>query len=186
MKKLTQDERLEYWKYQCAALSFIRAKEVADYLISNENSSLIYQLITSLYVLYGRPFKQRNKVRISEDIVPQEYLTEHRLLLDLRDKMFAHIDTDGLPEKDIIQLSKILIKVRNNIAMAGMASLLPQGYNFEKIRDLCKSLYDICDAKSQTILIYAIDGSSVPDLTYEIDLSAEKVYLIKPVNYTLT
>jgi len=183
MKKLTQNERLEYWKYQCAALSFDYAKEVADYLISKENNDLIYQLITSLYILYGRPFKQRKKFRISEDIVPQEYLEEHGLLLDLRDKTFAHVDIDGLPEKDIGQLNKIKLEVRGNRAQAAMASLLPHGYNFEKIRDLCAILHGICNAKSGKILINSINGTHLPDLTYEIDLSAGDRYLIKLVEY---
>ena len=183
MKKLSQDKRFEYWKYLCAALSFDYAKEVADYLISQEKNDLTYQLITSLYILYGRPFKQRMKFRISTDIVPQEYLEEHGLLLDLRDKMFAHVDIDGLPDKDISQLSKILLKVRGNVAQAAMASLLPQGYNFEKIRDLCKILHNICNTKAEEILIYSINGTHLPDLTYEIDLTAGERYLIKLVKY---
>lgn len=183
MKKLSQDERLEYWKYQCAALNFDYAKEVADYLISKEKSNLIYQLITSLYILYGRPFKQRKKFRMSEEIVPHEYLEEHSLLLSLRDKLFAHVDIEGLPEKDISQLSKILLIVRGNNAQVAMASLLPQGYNFEKIRALCKILHDICNTKAGEILIYSINGNHLPDLTYEIDLTEGERYLIKLVKY---
>jgi hypothetical protein len=183
MKKLPQDKRLEYWKYQCAALSFDYAKEVADYLISEEKNNLMYQLITSLYILYGRPFKQRKKLRISEDIVPQEYLEEHSLLLDLRDKVFGHIDIDGLPEKDISQLSKILLKVSGNIAQPAIASLLPHGYNFEKIRDLCKNPHDICNAKAGEILTDSINGTQIPDLTYEIDLAEGEKYLIKLPEY---
>ncbi len=183
MKKLSQDRRFEYWKYQCAALSFDYAKEVADYLICGEKSSLIYQLITSLYILYGRPFKERKKFRVSEDIVPQRYLEEHGLLLDLRDKTFAHVDIDGLPEKNVGQLSKILLKVRDGVAQGAMASLLPQGYNFERIRDLCTILHDICNEKAREILIYSIDGTRLPDLTYEIDLTAGERYLMKSVEY---
>jgi len=183
MKKLSQDRRFEYWKYQCAALSFDYAKEVSDYLISEEKNSLIYQLITSLYILYGRPFKQRKKFRISEDIVPQGYLEEHGLLLDLRDKMFAHVDIDGLPEKNVSQLSKILLKVRKDTAQPAMASLLPQGYKFERIRDLCTILLDVCNERSREILIYSINGTHLPDLTYEIDLTAGERYLIKLPDY---
>ena len=180
MKKLTQEERLKYWKYQCAALSFLRAREVAEYLISNKKNPLTYQLITSLYILYGRPFKQRKQVRISEDIVPQEYLEEHGFLLDLRDKTFAHVDTDGLPEKDINQLSSILIRTQGGRAKAGMASLLPIGFQHERNRELCEILHDTCDEKSQEILIDAMDGYCPPaNLTYEIDLSPGETYLIK-------
>lgn len=184
MKKLTQDERLEYWKYLCATLSFDFAGEVAKYLISNPDHPLLYQLITSLYVLYGRPFKQQKKIRITEEIVPEEYFNEHNLLVSLRDKTFAHTDIDGLPEQEIKQLSKILMKVRNGTARYEMASFLPHGSNFERIEDLCKILHGICFEKSKEILILAINGDKLPDLTYEIDISEGEKYLIKLVEYS--
>jgi len=183
MKKLTQNQRLEYWKYQCAALSFLRAKEVVDYLISNENSPLLYQLITSVYVLYGRPFKQRKRVRISEDIVPSKYIEEHGFLIGLRDKMFAHVDIDGLPEKDIGQLSKILIRIEDGHAQAGMASLLPIGFQYKRTRDLCQFLHDTCDRKAEKILIEAMDGDCPPPGTYEVDLSKDDTPLIRKATF---
>jgi hypothetical protein len=170
MKKLPQIKRLEYWKYQCAALSFIRAKEVVDYLISNKNSTLKYQLLTSVYVLYGRSFKQRKQVRMPEDIVPPEYKDVHGFLLDLRDKMFAHVDTDGLPKKGISQLSKILIHVEDGYAKAGMASLLPIGFQYERTSKLCQFLYDTCNRKSEEILMDAMDGDYPPPGDYEVNL----------------
>ncbi len=183
MKKLPLSDRLEYWKYQCAALAFLRAKEVAEYLIEHENHPLMYQLLTSLYVLYGRPFKQRKEVRISEELVPHEYSEEHSFLIVLRDKMFAHVDTDDLSEQKIENLSKILLRVQNGIAIAGMASLLPIGFQFERTRYLCNYLHETCDKKSQEILIDALDGSCPANLTYEIDLRTEDTYLIKLVEW---
>ncbi len=183
MKKLTQNQRLEYWKYQCAALTFIRTKEVVDYLISNTNSHLEYQLLTSIYVLYGRPFKQRKQVRISEDIVPSKYTKEHGFLMDLRDKMFAHVDIDGLPEKDICQLSKILIRIEDGRAQAGMASLLPIGFQHEKIRDLCQILHDICDRKSEKILINAMETDCPPPGCYEVNLCKNNAHLITKATF---
>ena len=182
MKKLTQEKRLEYWKYQSAALSFDHAKEVADYLISNKGHALNYQLITSLYILYGRPFKQRKKFRLSEDIVPHDYLEEHSFLLGLRDKTFAHIDIVGLPEKDISQLNKILLIVKENMARAVTASLLPQGYNITRIRDLCAMLLDKCNTKAGEILREAINGTDLRDSTYEVDLRDGERDMLKSVD----
>ena len=184
MKILTQNQRLEYWKYQCAALSFIRAKEVIDYLISNEDSPIIYQLITSVYVLYGRPFKQSGRVRISEELVPHEYSEEHSFLIGLRDKMFAHVDIEGLAEKDISQLSKILIRIiEDEHAQAGMASLLPIGFQYERTRDLCQYLCDTCDRKAEKILIEAMDGDCPPLGIYEVDVSKDETHLIKKATF---
>ena len=182
MKKIPLSDRLEYWKYQCASLTFLRAKEVAECLIENKNHPLIYQLLTSLYVLYGRPFKQRNEVRISEKLVPHEYIEEHSFLISLRDKMFAHVDTDGLPKLNIKNLNKVLLRVQNGEFQAGLASLLPIGLQLERTRDLCSKLQETCEIKSREIRIDAIDGSRLANLDYEIDLCAEDAYIIKLVN----
>ena len=143
----------------------------------------MYQLLTSLYVLYGRPFKQRSPLRVSEELVPREYSEQHSFLIALRDKMFAHVDTDGLSEHNINNLNKILLQVQNGVAVAATASLLPTGFQFDPIRDLCGYLHDTCDKKSQEILIDAMNGSCPADLTYEIDLRPEDAYLIKLVQW---
>jgi hypothetical protein len=113
MKKLPLQSRLEYWKYQCASLTFYNAKAVAESMICPEQPPLVYPLLTSLYVLYGRPFKQRKRVRVSEELVPSEYAKEHGVLIGLRDKMFAHVDTDGLPSQNIQHLSNIWLGYRD-------------------------------------------------------------------------
>jgi len=183
MKKLTLEMRLEFWKYQIAALSFDHAKEVTDFLISNEGHPLSYQLITSIYILYGRPFKQRKIVRLSENIVPHDYLEEHSFLLSLRDKTFAHIDIDGLPEKGISKLNKISLKQRGNNIHAATASLLPQGCNIENIKNLCAILLDKCNMKAGEILREAINDTDLHDLTYEVDLRDGERYLLRLVDY---
>jgi hypothetical protein len=180
MKKLALSERLEYWKYQCAELTFDDAQKVAEYLIEHKDHPLMYQLLTSLYVLYGRHFK-RGDSRISEDLVPPEYLNEHKLLLNLWDKVFAHIDTDGLPDRDIDHLNKVLLRVRHGKAFPAIASNLPEGFRFESIRDLCAHLSDFCHKKAEEKLCDAMDGSCPPDLDYEIDLREGDRFLIKPV-----
>jgi len=179
MKKLPLTERLEYWKYQCASLTFHNAKAVAEYLIENKRHPLQYQLLTSLYVLYSRPFKQRKQVRISEELVPSEYMEEHSYLIGLRDKMFAHVDTDGLADKNIQHLSKIWLGYRDGGFRAGMASLFPIGFHFERTKELCDYLHEICESKAQEILIDALEGIGPPNLTYEVDIREGNRYLIK-------
>jgi hypothetical protein len=183
MKKLSLASRLECWKHLCAAFTFRDACQVAQYLSENKRHPLSYQLLTSLYVLYGRPFKQRKQVRIPEELVPSEYSTEHRFLLDLRDKMFAHIDTDGLAAHHIEQLTKIVLRVQHGKAVPAIASLLPIGFQYERIRDLSNYLHNSCDRNAQEILLDAMDGSCPADLTYELDLRADDWYLLKPTEW---
>jgi hypothetical protein len=184
MKKLPLERRLEFWKYQSALLTFENAREVAGYLIEHSESPLAYQLMTSLYVLYGRPFKQRKQIRVPEELVPSEYAEEHRLLIGLRDKLFAHIDTDGLPDCDISHLTKILVRVDGGRVVGGMASLFPSGFRYEKIRDLCQDLHRVCHGRADDILVDAMgDCWTPPNLTYEIDLRPGDHYLIRQAEW---
>lgn len=185
MKKLPLERRLEYWKYQSAELTFDDAREVSVYLIEQPKFPLMYQLLTSLYVLYGRPFKQRKNVRISEELVPSRYAEEHKFLIGLRDKLFAHADTDGLADENIDCLTKILLRASGGGLVPAMAGHLPIGLRYQEIRDLCMLLAQACHEKAQEILIDAMDGRCPPaNLTYEIDLRPGESYLIKQVEWT--
>lgn len=52
-------------------------------------------LSISLIVLYGRPFKQRKPLRLSEKLIPAQLRGTHDFLIMLRDKVTAHTDIDG-------------------------------------------------------------------------------------------
>ncbi len=181
MKKISKEKRIEYWKYLQAALTFDQAKEVLDYLKDNSNTPLFGQLITSLYVLYGRPFKQRRITRIPDDIIPAKFKDTHKMLLDLRDKLFAHIDIDGIPETEVDQLYKIILRRKNNIFKPATASLLPEGLQFEKISELFQILQKHFNKKADEIFNEAMDGyPPTNSLNYEVDITtADDAYLIK-------
>ena len=179
MKKLPQKTRLEYWKYQYAALSFHNASEVSKFLITHKNPPLKYQLMTSLYVLYGRPFRQKASVRISEDIVPPQYSEIHEYLMILRDKLFAHVDKNAPSDWEIKHLSKILLGYRNGEFRPGFAQLFRDGYQFDNVKELCDNLNEVCHAKSEVIMLDALDGTIPPNLTYEVDISEADTYLLK-------
>jgi hypothetical protein len=184
MRKLPLARRLEYWKYECAALTFENAAEIATYLSEHKRTPLMYPLLTSLYVMYGRSFKQRKDVRIPEALVPPEYLAEHRFLIGLRDKLFAHVDVEGLTDQKIDHLTKILLRIQGRKATAGMASRFPIGFRFQRIEALCENLYQACSEKAKEILVDAMGGSWPPEnLTYEVDLRPGDSYLFKQAEW---
>jgi hypothetical protein len=49
----------------------------------------------AILVSYARPFKQRRKVRLEEEVIPAEFKGTHDENIDLRDKVIAHRDTNG-------------------------------------------------------------------------------------------
>jgi hypothetical protein len=184
MKRLPLARRLEYWKYECAALTFENAVEIATYLIGHTRTPLMYPLLTSLYVLYGRSFKQKKNIRIPEALVPLEYLAEHRFLIGLRDKLFAHVDVEGLADQKVDHLTKILLRIQEGKASVGMASRFPIGFRFERIKALCENLYQACSEKAKEILVDAMGSSWPPeDLTYEVDLRPGDSYLLKQAEW---
>ncbi len=54
------------------------------------------------------------------------------------------------------------------------------GYQLDKVKELCDLLYDNYHAKAEEILIDAVDGTALPpELTYEVDLGEGERYLPK-------
>lgn len=93
----TWHERLAFWR-DCYALSAFR--DVHDYIPRWERRDpsdigLRRALEVAILVSYARPFKQREKVRLETEIVPVSFKHTHAEVIDLRDKVIAHRDTDG-------------------------------------------------------------------------------------------
>jgi hypothetical protein len=91
-------ERITFWKHAYARSSFIQAGLFAQLLVQNDppdgsvpRQALTYAIVTA----YCRPFKQRNEVRLSRDVVPFDFLKLHDETVEMRDKIIAHRDLDG-------------------------------------------------------------------------------------------
>ena len=87
------------WKFFYAHECFKQVENACSFILQNkmdENHPVYYALITSIYVLYGRPFKRSNVVgKLPSDIVPPECQELHKLLLDHRDQLYAHTDAES-------------------------------------------------------------------------------------------
>jgi len=186
MKKLPQKTRLDYWKYQYAALSFEEASKVAMFLIENSKPPLLYQplfypLLTSLVVLYMRSFGRPSSVRISDDLVPSEFTDLHDYLHVLRDKVFAHVDKNAPSDWDVKHLSKIFFGYHDGAFRPAFGQFFRDGFQIDRFKELCDTLHKICHSKSEEILEEAMDGTKHldPILTFEIDISEGDKYLLK-------
>jgi hypothetical protein len=90
-------ERLDFWR-DCYALSAFR--DVHDYIPrwerrDPEDVGFRRALEVAILVSYARPFKQRKRVRLEKEIVPARFRETHEEVIELRDKVIAHRDTDG-------------------------------------------------------------------------------------------
>jgi hypothetical protein len=94
----TKDERTEFWKNAYARASFVNARIFAEQILETKlplDNPIRKALSIAFLTTYGRPFKQRKNIRLSDDIIPPEYVEEHNTAIELRDKVVAHRDLDG-------------------------------------------------------------------------------------------
>jgi len=184
MKKVPQIDRFEYWKFLSAHFSLQKAKGIATHLLKTPpNDELFYPLITTLYIFYSRPFKQKRNVRLPDNMIPDRFLKLHKTLIDLRDKAFAHIDYDGIPEKGIDEVNKVLIRITNGGASVGIATQIPQGLQLEDVIALCNELLEKCSYQLKTIWDNSIKDLYPKDGDYEVNLQEGDAFLIKEIDF---
>lgn len=98
MHQAPKTERVELYKWQHAFSSMNEAsgilKQINDSGVTHEHP-LHHALWAAFHVFYAKPFKQHKVIRIDEDIVPKDFANEHKAIITLRDKLFAHSDLDG-------------------------------------------------------------------------------------------
>src|SRR6266496_4620806 len=101
------------WKMFYAQQCFRRAEAAAQHILDErleENSPLFYPLVTSVFVLYGKPFKRARGVgQLGEEMIPSEHLELHRLLLEHRDQIYAHTDADAFRLADYGEVNQVRV-----------------------------------------------------------------------------
>jgi hypothetical protein len=69
-----------------------------------------YPLCVGLVCLYARPFTNNRPVGpLTEEIIPQEYLSLHRDIITLRNQLFAHADPSAMTRADDYPNELVLI-----------------------------------------------------------------------------
>jgi hypothetical protein len=101
------------WKMFYAQYCFRRAEAAAQHNLDErleEDSPLFYPLVTSVYVLYGKPFKRARGVgQLGEELIPPQHLDLHRALLQHRDQLYAHTDADAGPLADYGEVNQVRV-----------------------------------------------------------------------------
>jgi hypothetical protein len=166
-------ERAEFWKWQSASVAFEMIRDVCDYLLYHQlpvSHPIHDPLVTSIYTLYGRPFKQRAPLRLSEDIVPEQHRATHIGLITLRDKMFAHTDIDGPRMIDGRALNELTGFTLNAHTKFGITIITPE---LVSVRTLCVGLYGKAHSEAEKIWRKHMSKNRVPDGTTVVNLSSD-------------
>jgi hypothetical protein len=172
MIKAPYKERIEFWKFQHASITFSEVSQLCDLIIKQQIVSghpLHASLMTALHILYGRPFKQREEVKLSKDIVPADHKDTHNALINMRDKIYAHTDVDGPKTTNNDCLNKVGVFIQGGTVQFGMTMLFPR--DTQKIHDLAKALSEKTWYHAEKIWKRYFKGDFVKNGRYEINIS---------------
>lgn len=144
MNEMPLEERVNLWQMLHALDCFQHVDRVCSLIqekaITNGHP-LYHSLLTSLYVLYGRPFKKSHGVgRLPDDIVPKELRHIHDDLILHRDKIFAHTDVNGTWEEEDMNLNQVELTVQNGICSWRIRTVQPMPEKVKEFQSLCATL----------------------------------------------
>ncbi len=122
MHKATIQERIDFYRYTSATQLLDQAREILREILALDPTTTrdwkINSLWMTFFLLYAKPFKQQRDnqlkvgLRLPDDVIPDEFKNEHKAIIDLRDKMFAHTDFASLKDDTGQPLNELVIFVR--------------------------------------------------------------------------
>jgi hypothetical protein len=177
-------DRIEFWKFQHAFITFGEVTLLCEQILKQEIISghpLHPSMMTALHILYGRPFKQRTEVKLSEEIIPKDYKETHGMLINMRDQIYAHMDVDGPKSTENNSVNKVGVFIKDGQVHFAMTMAFPRETQIEKIRELTKLLTDKTFFHSEKIWQRHFRSKYVPDNNYEVNLSKEDDAFLKPI-----
>ncbi len=166
-------DRAAFWRYQSASITFEMVSDTAEYLIANRlpTSHQIHDpLVTAIYALYGRPFKQKAPLRLELAFVPAEHRGTHDALITLRDKMFAHTDLNGPETVDGSLLNELAGFTTNAFTKFGFTVVTPI---LPTVVELSTDLSQRARTEAETIWSRYMSRQRVPDGTTIVNLSPD-------------
>ena len=177
--KVPLQTRQEAWKFQhgevCMGLVLSLCEIVRPLCDGRTPDDIptLYGQILSLYAIYGRPFKQRAPFRLPDAIVPEQLKSRHDSAIKLRDKIFAHIDTDNDAIRDDSGdlLGKMVIMRTEGSFLCTMSSIMPRSGGIDEIATLAMQVRTNCQTELQ-IIWRQFSGAveSFPEGLYEINI----------------
>jgi hypothetical protein len=182
--KAPYNERVEFWKFQNASITFSEGTQLCDLILRQQIVSghqLHTSMMTALHILYGRPFKQRAEIRISENIVPTDYKDTHDALIDMRDQIYAHTDVDGPKTINADSSNKVGVFIKSGNVKFGLAMAFPR--DVQKIRDLTKILADKTWYHAEKMWQRYFKTQFVKDGNYEVNISKTDDSFLKPISW---
>jgi hypothetical protein len=144
------DDARTLWKMFYACEAFRRAREACEFILTQNldaDHPAYYPLVTSIYVLYARPFNYcRGGIgKLTNDIVPDQHKNIHKFILNLRDQIFAHTDADE-PNMDTVgSANQVNFVMTNGTCRLRLTQMTALPTELKNISILCKVLEEKTD-----------------------------------------
>ena len=147
---MTPEERFaakSLWKFFYAQQCFTHVVNTCAFILQNgigEDHPAYYSLVVGIYALYGRPFTDTNVVgMISEKLVPAEFRPFHKIMIELRNEVYAHSEPGGRNEVRV-RVSYKRGSKEGRLVLNEFFSRLPA---LAKIIELCQAMQTTMDRK---------------------------------------
>ena len=179
-------ERLDFWKFQHASITFVQVKELCDLLTQQNietNHPLHIPLMVALHALYARPFKQKKAVRLSDDIVPKESKQTHDALIEMRDKIHAHYDFDSPTTTSLSGLNKVAVFLHGTQAKFAITPVFPRSKQVQEIGKLAQILASKAFEQGKLIWSRRLGGVQLTEGSFEVNLSKTDDQFLKPLSW---
>src|SRR5262249_49626147 len=123
---------------------FKHVENACTFILRNsidENHPAYYPLVVAIYALYGRPFKDTKVVGVlSRKLVPPEFRPLHKIMIELRDEVYAHSEPGRKSE----------VRVRVSYTGGSRVGRLIGPEFFSRLPTLSK-IIELCQAMQTTV-----------------------------------
>jgi len=176
MRLCPKEKRRLFYGYFHGFESFCEVEESIRILLDNPDlpEPVVHAMTTSLAIDFIRPFKQKGKqMRLDKTIIPPEFLPVFSHFEMLRDKCFAHIDSDAFTD-DKGERNQVLVRCYADGFAPVMRRAVINPTQIRTLIPLLSWLSNYCTEKFTELVNDYPTGSSVGegDL-YEVDIDSD-------------
>ena len=155
MSQLPESKRKEIWQMLYALDCFQNVEEVCRYILEKgivNGNPMYHSLLTSAYVIYGRPFKKSYGVgKLDDSFVPKSILENHKEIIAHRDRMFAHTDVNGTLEGTAENLNQVELVAQDGFYQWRVRAIQADPEFIQSMLDAAQKLSKKADSTIQEI-----------------------------------
>jgi hypothetical protein len=160
MKQAPLKDRIDFYRYASATLYLDHARQTLAAIKETKRltllSSRMHGLWMTFYGLYAKPFKQQQDpkikmgLRLSDDVIPPEFLEIHKSIIRLRDKVFIHTDFGSFEDYNDQEPNGFVISISDGRPKFMLKSIIPTSYEINKYEQLLdKLIFTVADRTSR-------------------------------------